>query len=281
MALPRRTGRSRLTLALLILTSIAVLTLDFRDSGVVEGARRAAATVFSPLRGVAETVSEPFSNGWNGITGYGDLKDENEELLARIEELEGDAARSDAAIAENERLTAELGISFAGAIASATARVVAGPVSNFSHTVEIDKGTEDGIQEGMPVVNGAGLVGRITQATSSRSTVQLLTDPDFAVGVRLVDEGPEDGTPGTARGAGEGDPLVVDTGLDGDTDLEPGGTVITSGADFSAFPPSIPVGTVRGTKESGGGLTLDLYVEPHVDTSKLSLVTVLLWEGDL
>ena len=281
MALPRRTGRSRLTLALLVLTSIAVLTLDFRDSGVVEGARRAASTVFSPLRGVAEAVSEPFSNGWNGITGYDDLKDENEELLNRLEELVGKEARSDAAIAENQRLAAELDIDFAGDILTETARVVSGPVSNFSHTVEIGKGTEDGIEEGMPVVNGAGLVGRITQATSSRSTVQLLTDPEFAVGVRLVDDGPEDGTPGTARGAGAGKPLVVDTGLSGASELEPGGTVTTSGADQSAFPPAIPVGTVRGTKEAGGGLTLDLFVQPHVDTSKLSLVTVLLWEGEV
>ncbi len=276
MALPRRTGRSRLTLALLVLTSIAVLTLDFRDAGVVEGARRAAATVFAPLRGVAEAVSEPFSNGWNGITDYGDVKDENERLRDRIEELEGDLVEREDARAEVERLLDEYEIPWTGAIDREVARVVSGPISNFSHTVEIDKGTEDGIEEGMPVINGNGLVGRIAQATSSRATVQLLTDPDFAVGVRLV----PDGVAGTARGAGEGDPLVVDTGLDGDTVLEPGGSLTTSGADRSAFPPSIPVGTVRGTKDSGGGLTLDLIVEPFVDTSKLVYLTVLLWEPD-
>ena len=90
-----------------------------------------------------------------------------------------------------------------------------------------------------------------------------------------------DGVLGTARGAGEGDPLVVDTGLDGDTVLEPGGALTTSGADRSAFPPPIPVGTVRGTKEAGGGLTLDLArraVRRHVE--RLTFVTVLLWEGD-
>ena len=60
----------------LVLTSIALLTLDFRDSDIVQSARRVAGTVFSPLRGAAETVSEPFSNAWHGITGYGDLEDE-------------------------------------------------------------------------------------------------------------------------------------------------------------------------------------------------------------
>jgi rod shape-determining protein MreC len=275
VALPRRTGRSRLTLALLILTSLAVLTLDFRDSGIVEGARRVAGTVFSPLRGVADAVSEPFSNGWNGITDYGDVKDENERLRERIAELEGRRLRGEAAIEELDQLLQELEIDWLNGIQGRTARVVSGPVSNFSHTIELDKGTDDGVREGMPVVSGAGLVGRVVQATGSRSVVQVLTDPDFAVGVQLLPEGVK----GTARGAGEGNLLVVDTPLDGDTELEPGGIVTTSGADRSVFPPQIPVGTVRGTKESGGGLTLDLNVEPSVDTDRLTFVTVLLWEG--
>ncbi len=51
MALSRRTGgRSRLTIALLVLTSLALLTLDFRDAAVVQSVRRAAGTVLSPLQ---------------------------------------------------------------------------------------------------------------------------------------------------------------------------------------------------------------------------------------
>ena len=274
MALPRRSGRSRLTLALLTITSLAVLTLDFRDAGVVEGMRRVASTVFAPLRGAADAVTEPFSNGWHGITDYGDVRSENEELRRRLAEAEGTAIEAEGALAELDALLEQMGIDYVGDLARSTARVVAGPVSNFDHTIEIDKGTDDGIREGMPVVSGAGLVGRVRQATSSRATIQLLSDPDFRVGVRLL----PDGVLGTATGSGEGDPLVVDTSLDAETPLEPGGQVVTSGADRSAFPASIPIGTVRGTEKAGGGLSLDLIVEPHVDTSRLVFVTVLLWE---
>ena len=274
MALPRRTGRSRLTLALLILTSIAVLTLDFRNASIVESARRVAGTVLSPLRGVADAATSPFSNGWNGITRYGDVKSENERLRARIEELEGQEVEGADAIKELEALLAEVQIPWVADIPRAVARVVAGPVSNFSHSVEINKGTKAGIKVGMPVVNGAGLVGRVQLATANHATVQLLTDPNFRVGVRLL----PDGVLGTARGTGRGDPLVVDTGIDAQTVLEPGGSLTTSGADRSAFPSSIPVGTVRGTEKAGGGLTLNLNVEPFVDPDRLSFVTVLLWE---
>ncbi len=274
MALSRRTGRSRLTLALLVLTSVALLTLDFRDSAIIESARRVASTAFSPLRGAAETVSEPFSNAWHGVTDYGDLKAENEDLRAQLDERRGEGVLDEDAAEQLAALLGQLNIDWVGDIPRATARVVAGPASNFSDTIEIDKGSDDGFAEGMPVVNGAGLVGRLVQVTPDRSTVQLITDPDFAVGVRLV----PDGAPGTARGTGEGEDLIVDTGLEADTEVAEGTALTTSGADRSAFPAFIPVGTVRSTREGSGGLTLDLVVEPLADTERLAFVTVLLWQ---
>jgi rod shape-determining protein MreC len=264
-----------LTLALLVLTSLAVLTLDFRDSNIVYGARSAATTVFSPLRGVAETVSDPFTNAWHGVTGYGDLKSENERLRERIDDLEGSAVLDADAAEQLDALLEQLDIEWVGDIPTAAARVVAGPGSNFSHTIEIDKGSDAGLKVGMPVVNGAGLVGKLVLVSSHRSTVQLITDPEFAVGVRLV---PGD-APGTARGTGEGEDLIVDTGLEADDEIAEGTALTTSGADRSAFPASIPVGRVRSTREGGGGLTLDLIVTPLADTQKLSFVTVLLWES--
>lgn len=273
MALSRRSGRSRLTLALLVLTSLAVLTLDFRDSAIISGARGVASSAFSPLRGVAEAASEPFSNAWHGVTGYGDLKSENEALRAQLDERRGAAIQNRDATEQLAALLEQLDIEWVGDIPTVATRVVAGPASNFSHTIEIDKGSDAGLKVGMPVVNGAGLVGKLVQVTGSRSTVQLITDPDFAVGVRLV----PDGAPGTARGTGEGEDIVVDTGLEADVKVAKGTALTTSGADRSAFPGFIPVGTVRSTREGSGGLTLDLVVDPIADTEKLAFVTVMLW----
>lgn len=273
MPSPRRTGRSRLTLALLVLTSLALLTLDFRDSAIVSSARRVASSAFSPLRGVAETATEPFTNAWHGITDYSDLQDDNDALRAEVDRLRGQAALDEDAASQLAGLLDQLDIEWVGDLPTATARVVAGPLSNFSHTIEIDKGSDSGLMVGMPVVNGAGLVGRLVQVTADHATVQLITDPDFAVGVRLV----PDGAPGTARGTGAGENLVVDTGLEADAEVKRGTTVATSGADRSAFPGSIPVGKVLRTQAGSGGLTLDLVVRPLADTEKLAFVTVLLW----
>jgi rod shape-determining protein MreC len=272
VALPRRTGRSRLTLALLILTSIGLLTLDFRHAAFIESARRAAATVLSPLRGVATAAATPFSNGFHGITHYGDVRSENDRLRARVAELEGKAVTNANAAHELADLEHQLGIPWVGDIPKVAARVVSADISNFSHSVDIDKGSKDGIQVGMPVVTGAGLVGRITQVTSDRSTIQLITDPDFRVGVRVL----PDNVLGTARGNGKGAPLTVDTGLDATAVVKKGLSVVTSGADRSAYPASIPVGTVQRTEKADGDLTLNLVVRPLADTRRLSFVSVLL-----
>lgn len=274
MALSRRTGRSRLTIALLVITSITLLTLDFRDSAIVSGAREVAATVFSPLRDVAETATDPFANAWNGVTGYEDLERENEQLRALVDEMRGQRVQDEDAAEQLAVLLEQLDIDWVGDIPTATARVVAGPGSNFSRAVEIDKGSDHGLAEGMPVVTGAGLLGKLVQVTGQRSHVMLITDPDFAVGVRLVDSG----VTGTAEGTGEGAPLVVDTGLEAGSEVDEGATLTTSGSDRSTFPGFIPVGHVVGTQPGSGGLTVDLVVEPLADTSRLAFVTVLLWE---
>ena len=276
MALSRRTGRSRLTLALLVITSIALLTIDFRDTGPVESARRVASSVFSPLRGAAETATSPFTDAWNGVMDYGDLEAENERLRARIEEMEGRSILEEDAAEQLAELLAAQDLPWVEDIARTSARVVAGPASNFSHTVDINKGSDHGIEEGMPVVNGAGLVGKVVQVTGRRSTVQLITDPDFKVGVKILPEG----TLGTATGQGEGEDLLVDARIAAEEDVPRGRALTTSGAEASAFPDSIPVGRVQSSHESGAGLTRDLLVRPNADTERLVFVSVLLWQPE-
>src|SRR4051794_1758866 len=127
MALSRRTGRSRFTLVLLLLTSITVLTLDFRGSSAIHSVRDVAGTVFSPVRDTASTAFSPFTNAWNGLFHYGEVENENEQLRAQLDELRGqqdvnaDAAKQLADISQLE------GITQWTALPSVTTRVIAGP----------------------------------------------------------------------------------------------------------------------------------------------------------
>lgn len=272
MAISPPTG-SRTRVAVLVLASVTLLTVGLRDAPVVREVREGASAVIDPVEGAVDRVTAPVRNAWHGVTDYDDIQRENDELRAQAEA--GAAAGVQTSDAERQlaELSASLDLPWAGNVETATARVVSGPRSNFSHAIEIDKGTDDGIAVGMPVVTGGGLVGRISHATGTSSMVELLTDPEFRVGVRLSTTGDL----GTARGQGRDDPLSVDSAISPGAKVPEETGVVSSGVDRSAYPPGIPVGTVASSRQGSGGLALDLDVDPLVDVDQLSYVTVMLW----
>jgi len=274
VALSRRSGRSRFTLVLLLLTSITVLTLDYRNSSAISGLRSGASRVFSPVRDAADHVFAPVSDAWNGVWHYDDVKHDNEQLRQQLDDARGQAAINADAKQQLDALSALDNVSQWTNVPTAVARITAGPLTNFEHTIELDKGEGAGIKVGMPVVTGAGLVGRITAVQGNRSVVKLISDPDLVIGVRLNTSQEI----GLAHGQGEDKPLVIDEGIDPKVQMPPNELVTTSGQDRDIFPPSIPVGTVTRSDLSPDQLQQILTVQPAVNPNQLVFVKVLLWQ---
>lgn len=276
----RRTGRSRFTLLLLVLTSVTVLTLDFRGQGsdVIAGARELASTVFAPVESAARKATEPLQDTWHGITDYDAVQRENERLREQLETLEGEAIANEAAAEQLQELLAQEDLPWVGDIPAVTGRVLAGSPSNFEHTIEIDRGSNDGIREDMPVITAAGLVGRVVQAAPNRSVVLLVTDPSFKVGVRVA---PSQET-GLATGTGSGRPLVVDFGIPKEAHIREGDAVTTSGLEGSLpslFPQDLPVGRVATVSDAPNGLEQRLVIDLAADIDQINFVKVLLWDA--
>ena len=259
------------------MAAVTALVLDQRNVGLVDEARDAASSLFDPVDDAAEVVAAPLTDAWNGWTGNQDMDElqaENQQLRDELAEIEADGVSNTDAVQQLGELTRTLELPWAADIPTATAQVTSGPESNYSHAVEINKGSDAGIEVGMPAVTGGGLVGRVSQVSGRRATVELVSDPEFRVGVRLA----ESGALGTARGQGRGEPLVVDASIEPGTDVAAGTGIVTSGVDRSIYPDAIPVGKVRTTREGAGGLSLELIVDPLVDVDRLSYLSILLWE---
>jgi rod shape-determining protein MreC len=270
VALPRRGGKARYRLALLVLTAVTLLTLDFRGFGPLESAQSTARDLLSPVRSGAETVTSPIGDAFRGVIDYGDLKDENAKLRAELEEARGQQLEGEAASEELARLKEQLDLPQLDGIGTVVARIAAGPAGNFEeNVVEIDKGSSSGLREGMPVMTNAGLVGKLVRVDRNRSVVELVTAADFAVGVRIGNE------VALARGTGSGSTLRATEGLSRDNPAQIDEPVLTNGGAGSTFPPGVPVGRVSAIDKTSAVPVIDVALE--ADIENLDYVTVLLY----
>ena len=274
MAVYRRSRRHRFLLVLLLLTSVTVITLDQRGQGsdALESARSSARDAFGSVENATNDAFAPVGDFFSGVFSYGDLKAENRRLRAQLDQMRSKDVLAEETDRELRQVKANEHLEFAAQIPAVAAQVVTTSPSNFQLAVEIDAGSAKGVAVGMPVVTGAGLVGKVIRVSSRRATVLLLTDRDFNVGVRLTSSQDT----GAAKGNGPGKPLTIDL-LYNSTVIKSNEVVVTSGLQGAVFPGAIPVGRVRTAKAVPSSLQQDVTMEPVVDLQRLSYVKVLKW----
>lgn len=260
---------TRRLLALLLVTAIALMTIDARGSGPFSSIRSAAFSATEPLRNAVAAAVRPVSATWNGAVHYDDVVEENERLRVDVARLEGEVARLPDVEADLAALREATGLTAAPEVARLTAKIVSDRDTGVERIIEIDRGSEDGVVEGMPVVVGSGLVGRVLDVYGDhRSTLRLVTDPGFQVGV----SGIESGETALASGDGDGRALRVEIQAQGLVDVNEGERFETN-AFSERFPPDIPVGTFAFDSASNSAT-----LNPFVDIDSLVFVTVLLTE---
>ncbi|MGE5459928.1 MAG: rod shape-determining protein MreC [Solirubrobacterales bacterium] len=282
MALPSRARSARLLVVTLVSVSLVTITVDYRqgDSGPLAAVGDGALAVISPLQEAVSKVTKPVGNFFSTLVRLPSIRKDNQDLRARVAELEGQAATSTDLTAQLNEAQALLGLqeSLGPDIATTGAQVIANGVSNFEWTITIDKGSSDGIAEDMPVVAAAGLVGRVTRVAPDSASVQLIIDPDSYVAGRLDISR----TTGLVGGEAEHDLRMglVDT----ETDVQPGEQVVTAGYKIpgvaeGVFPPGILIGSVSRVLPNEADLEKYITIRPAVDFSTLDVVLVVLSGG--
>ena len=267
-----RRPRGRFLLLLLVLLGLTFVTLSERSS---------TSHYFNKVRSLAREVANPFQSGVHaalqpvgdfiyGALQYRSLEAQNRQL--RLELKRGATAYAQSLSAEQQaaQVLSQEHLTFVPNIPSIAAEVVQVGSSNFEETVQIDRGSANGVVVGQPVVSAGGLVGSVSLVSAHLATVTLVDDPTSVVGVRDV----HSGVVGAAKGEGQGFNLQVEDLNVGDA-IKRGDQLVTSGLTLENFPAGIPVGTV--TSVSSGTLTLQVSLKPLVDLSNLQFVRVLLW----
>lgn len=273
MVVYQRETRRRPVLLLVVIASLVLVTLDSRGNNVIATVRDLAREAIQPVQSVVDSGFDPVRNAAEGITGYGSLKDENARLEKEIADLRGQRLRERAVGSEVGELEKLLDLPTIEDATGVTARVVSGAPGNFERTVIVNKGSGNGVEVGQPVVAGNGLIGKITEATGTQSTVTLIDSPGFGVGVRLENS--------NERGIAEGRTGERDMRLNflsnPRVDIKKGELVFTSAVENAAFPPDIPVAKVKSTEKPQGDLEPTVVLHPLANLTDITYVKVLRW----
>ena len=275
----RQVRRRRAVLFALVACCLILLTAYFGESsgGPLKSVQTGAMEVFAPVQEGANRALKPFRDlfGWFGDTL--DAKSERDKLEAERDRLRAEVTKLQGAAQENDQLRGLVDYPRAtgtDAFEHVTARVYSRSFSSWYDTMEINKGSSDGIRVNQPVINGKGLVGKIKTVSNGNAVVMLLSDAEF--GVSAVDA--PSGQPGSILPvAGSHDDLLLDLVPDAKR-VRRGDTVITAGTISnslpSPFPRGIPIGSVRRI-EGEGDLDRTIHVKPFADLEDLDFVQVL------
>lgn len=271
-------NRRRSTLILLILTSITLLTLDYQGFRPLAAVGSAVRGIVSPVADGADGLTSPFTNAWKSFTDFDDLEAENAALRDQLAEIRGSAIESTAAEETLRSLLDEIDIDWVGGAETLVGQVIERPGNFQSYSVEIDRGENDGLRVGMPVVTSAGLVGRVAEVGDSYAEVRLLHQDGFKLGIRVIGTGDV----ALARGQGFGNDLEVTLaeGASENTDIEVGAPVVTSGIQGSSYPPDLVVGVISEIEFDSASLELKASISPIAELESLRFVTVILWTVD-
>ncbi len=277
-ARPKRSRRTLTTLFLLLLLSVTVITLDAtgRASFLTSGAKSVANDIYSPLRSGVNGLLDPIGRFFAGAVDYGSLQRENQKLQNQIVSLEHRHATVVAAQRQYQELQRLLTIDklpSLSALPMVVAEVTAQSVSNFAATVSIDKGRDQGVALGDPVVGPGGLVGQVVTAQHSTAIVRLLSDEKSTVGVSFGHQ-----EEATLEGAGANRLLQI-AYVPSTAPVSRGELIQTSGLAGAAFPPGIPVAKVTSVHSVVGAADKQITARPLADLNGLTYVEVIQWTG--
>ena len=257
-------------LAAAIFLQILGLAIQIKRSTENESSRLIrlwAVSVVAPLEKGIVRVQNSASGVWHNYFYLRGVRQENRDLRDQIEKLRLEQVRLKQDAEQARRLQALLGFKEQFIGPTTAAQVIGSSGSEQSRLVYIDKGSDNGIRNEMPVITADGVVGKVLSVIDG-STSQVLVINDQQSGVGAILE--QSRLQGVLKGRASGE-LVIDKIMT-DEEVKPGDRILTSGGD-RIFPKGLPLGTVA--KISKGTEFLQVFVKPAATLTRLEEVLVI------
>jgi rod shape-determining protein MreC len=226
-----------------------------------------AVDALTPFERAVVRVQNGADDVWRNYFFLRGVRAENRQLKEQIEEMRLKEVRLDEDAAQAHRLQSLLAFKEQVIAKTVAAQVIGSSGSDLSKSIYIDKGSNDGIAQDMPVITASGIVGKVLRVYPSTSLVLLINDQSSGVGALLEKSRLQGVVHGTPNGE-----LMLERVMS-DEQVTPGDAVLSSGGD-QIFPKGLPVGTVTHVGP-GREMFLNIKVKPAADLSRLEEVLVV------
>jgi len=256
-----------LVLISLLVVQLAVLSLQVKDSEGTTLLKKTTLQAISPFLLGAGLVEKILNTVWAEYINLREVRNENEALKDRIQQLILECNRNNALIRQAKQWQSLLELRGQLAFQTKPATIIGRSPSFLSFTIMIDRGTDDGIHKDDPVINADGVVGRVISVFPGTAEVHVLLDSDAAAGSLLSRTQLQGVTNGTGSAF-----LRLNYVLNQE-DVQVGDKVVTSGLD-SIYPKDLTIGRVVRTRQ-GESVFKEIDVLPAVDFNRMEAVLVL------
>ena len=262
------------TLAVIVLSLISI-TLS--ESRTLDPVQNLSLTVTAPIENVLRDAADPTAHFFDGLFDRGDIARENQRLREELEALQADLAAGQDAQQRVRELEEALGVKEGRPEDEfVVADVIAREPSPLKRQLAINRGSRDGLDEGMVVLSRAGsLIGTISRVYDDFAWVRLVTDPNSAINATVLAEDAGEDEPG-ARGVVTGDlrPNLSLGMLPPDSAIAEGDLVTTSGLGGN-YPRALLLGTVTSVENRPQATFVTGVVQPAADLSSLDTVLII------
>ena len=249
------------------IVAIAIMIADHRFHAL-ESVRLSLSVLAHPIQQLSALPGDLAGRFLAHFASQERLLRENSELKARI--LEQSAAAQEAKLLRGEQQQVlALASSRARFEGSVVAEVIYTARNPFRRKVVIDRGLTQGIQAGMPVIDGEGVVGQVTTVGTFTSEVTLVTEKDQSVPVLLV----RNGLRAVAVGAGKEGTIDIPF-MPFAADIQNGDLFVTSGID-GTYPPGLVVARVTSVEKNAAYVFAKISARPAAGVDNHRFVLVL------
>jgi rod shape-determining protein MreC len=272
---------------LLLIAAVAMVgdTRDYLPNSATDPASKAALgrrelpwwqglvlEIVAPIQQLVSVPTTAVGGVWDRYVNLIDVGVENEQLLARVAELEELNLQYQEALVASGHLQRIAAMRADFEVPMLPAQVVGLDISLWFRSVVIDRGMNHGVNPGNPIITNGGVAGLVTVASKHAAKAMLLLDRQSAVdGVVQRSR-----TRGVVRGNGSGKLEFEFVARDGDVRM--GDVILTSGLD-AIYPKGLRIGGVGEIRERGADLIQTAILTPAVDFERLEQVFVMFHQG--